>query len=232
MLYYVVTRRLHTCVYACISPTLPSAGVIVRFTESYPSPSNIPEGRWRAYDISLPNRPNSTVVVVFFPINTTFIAISPDYMIFEPEIWDSPQILVITATNDDINRDSPYFASFGMALFSLDENFHSAAVPEVTLSIEDNDQGTYIEHYLILVAIHLHSAVLTQIPCYVYTYMYTYIHTRTHRTPNTHAHTLDALAVSSLPPVLHVQAMLCCLVIWCGRRLLQHNGPPPSSLSL
>ena len=66
-------------------------------------------------------------------------------MIFEPDIWDSPQILVITATNDDINRDSPYFASFGMALFSLDENFHSAAVPEVTLSIEDNDQGTYIQ---------------------------------------------------------------------------------------
>ena len=130
---------LHLC--TCISSPLPAAGVIVRFTESYPSPSNIPEGRWRAYDISLPNRPNSTVVVVFFPINTTFISIYPAYMIFEPDAWNSPQILVVTATNDDVNRDSPYFASFGMTLFSLDENFHSAAVPEVNLAIEDNDQG-------------------------------------------------------------------------------------------
>ena len=94
-------------------------------------------------------------------------------MIFEPDTWDSPQILVITATNDDINMNSPYFASFGMALFSLDENFHSAAVPEVNLSIEDNDQG--ITEHSLTFYVYRHTHILTYACIYPRTHTHTYV---------------------------------------------------------
>ena len=109
--------------------------------EAYPDPRDIPEGRWRTYEITLPNKPTSPVVILFFPIDTTFISVFPTYMVFDPENWDSPQLLVVTATNDDIDRESPYSATLGMRLLSMDVNFHEAAVPELALTIEDNDYG-------------------------------------------------------------------------------------------
>jgi subtilisin-like proprotein convertase family protein len=116
-------------------------GIIVVPAEAYPDPRDIPEGRWRTYEITLPNKPTSPVVILFFPIDTTFISVFPTYMVFDPENWDSPQLLVVTATNDDIDRESPYSATLGMRLLSMDVNFHEAAVPELALTIEDNDYG-------------------------------------------------------------------------------------------
>ena len=105
--------------------------------------------------MSLPNRPTSPVVVLFFPVNTTFITIFPSYMVIEPDEWDIPKTLVVTATEDDIDRESPYSASFCMKLLSMDENFHRAAVPELNLSLEDNDYGVLLScvYLLLLVCV-------------------------------------------------------------------------------
>ena len=117
-----------------------AAGVVIVRKESYPFPSDIPEGRWAVYEVTLPSRPTHTVTVRFHTLSDR-MSLGPDIMSFEPEEWNKPQDLVLYAIEDAMNLDSPYPASFNMSLESYDANFHEQHVPNYNITIEDNDEG-------------------------------------------------------------------------------------------
>ena len=127
---------------------LHTADVIIRPAEVYPSPEYIPEARWTVFDVTLPLKPTNSVLIIFYPADTTFIDVFPMFMVFEPENWNVSQVLVVTATDDNVNREDVYEANLGVDVHSLDPKFHNATVPEFILYIEDNDEGTNIRIYV------------------------------------------------------------------------------------
>ena len=128
-------------IYTYISSS-PTAGVVVVRKESYPYPTDIPEGRWAVYEVTLPNMPEETVTVTFRSLSDR-ITLSHQVMTFEPEQWNHPQDLVVYAVDDSANFPSPYPAAFNMALSSKDMNYDGASLPDFNLTVEDNDEGKY-----------------------------------------------------------------------------------------
>ena len=72
------------------------AGVVIMRKERYPFPTDIPEGRWAVYEITLPSKPTHTVTITFHTL-TNKMSLGPVVMSFEPEDWNRPQDLVIYA---------------------------------------------------------------------------------------------------------------------------------------
>ena len=120
----------------------PTAGVVVVRKESYPYPTDIPEGRWAVYEVTLPNMPEETVTIAFRSLSDK-ITLSHQVMTFEPEQWNLPQDLVVYAVDDSANIPSPYPAAFNMTLSSEDMNYNGASLPDFNLTVEDNDEGRY-----------------------------------------------------------------------------------------
>ena len=92
------------------------------------------------YEVTLPSIPTNRVSITFQSLSRK-ITLSTTFMVFEPEEWNTPQDLLVNALEDHINLASPYSASFNMSLSSADFNFDRKRVPDVTLTIEDNDEG-------------------------------------------------------------------------------------------
>ena len=126
------------CSYLLSFPCL--AGVVIMRKETYPYPSDIPEGRWAVYEVTLPSKPTHKVIITFHTL-TDKITLAPTTMIFEPDDWNTPQDLVVFAVEDSLNLPSPYPASFNMSLSSQDNNFNEYPVPNYDLTVEDNDEG-------------------------------------------------------------------------------------------
>ena len=108
--------------------------------EVYPNPTDIPEGRWGLYEVTLPSRPTHTVTVHFYVLTDT-ISLSHEVMTFDPDTWDRSQDLLVFADEDRLNLASPYDAAFSLALSSTDKNFDLLPVPDYNVTIEDNDDG-------------------------------------------------------------------------------------------
>lgn len=108
--------------------------------ESYPYPTDIPEGRWAVYEVTLPNMPKETVTIAFRSLSDR-ITLSHQIMIFEPSQWNTPQDLVVYAVEDTANIASPYPAAFNMTLSSQDTNYDGSSVPDFNVTVEDNDEG-------------------------------------------------------------------------------------------
>ena len=124
-----------TCQY-CFS----IAGVVIARKEVYPSPKQIPEGRWIIYEVTLPSKPTDPVFVDFQAL-TDKIILTRWYMVFEPEEWNTPKQLLVHAIEDEADLPSPYSSSFSIDLTSDDMNFNEEPVPDFTVAIEDNDEG-------------------------------------------------------------------------------------------
>ena len=80
-----------------------TAGVIILPKEAYPYPPDIPEGRWAVYEVTLPSRPTHNVNITYYTLTDT-ITLLPDSMTFDPEGWNTPQILVVFAVEDGLDR--------------------------------------------------------------------------------------------------------------------------------
>ena len=92
------------------------------------------------YAIQLLNKPKDTVTLQLRPI-TSVIMLSHEQLIFHPEDWNTVQELTVFAVDDDVNRDSPYSASFSIKAISRDDNYDDVPIEDFTLTIEDNDEG-------------------------------------------------------------------------------------------
>ena len=108
----------------------------------YPFYEHIPEGRWVEYEISLPNQPYHPVIITFEPLTPTII-LSHEQLTFAPDAWNISQILTVFAIDDELNRDSPYEASFSLSLVSLDDNYNGTAVEDFNVTVEDNDDSKW-----------------------------------------------------------------------------------------
>lgn len=113
--------------------------IIIR-KEVYPDPSTIPEGRWAVYLVTLPNRPYSPVTINFITLTPT-ITSSPVSLTFEPDLWDVPQELTVIALEDRIDRGDVFRTGFELALDSEDMNYNARELPDLEVTVEDNDDG-------------------------------------------------------------------------------------------
>jgi hypothetical protein len=120
-----------------------AAEVIIIRKEVYPDPPSIPEGRWDVYLVSLPNRPYFPVTITFVTLTPT-ITSSPLSLTFQPEVWNIPQELTVIAVEDGVNRGSTYETGFKLALDSEDMNYNQRDLPDLEVSVEDNDEGTIV----------------------------------------------------------------------------------------
>lgn len=66
-------------------------------------------------------------------------------MVFTPDQWNTPQQLLVYAIEDDIDMEYQYESSFSTSIVSNDMNFHEEPVDDFPISIEDNDEGSYIQ---------------------------------------------------------------------------------------
>lgn len=182
--------------------------------EAYPYPTDLPEGRWEVYNVTLPNKPTHTVEVAFQSL-TTKLNLIPDIMVFEPHEWDTPQQLVVYAVEDTLNEPSPYSASFNMSLSSGDKNFNHAPVPNYNLTVEDNDEGRR----------HPRSEVVLCLNCFFFCYLAKMkLFFRVHlygRKPQLiilvrqHSSHLPSLSRSSTTQILPLGAQSTCLGTSC-----------------
>lgn len=78
---------------------------------------------------------------------TPLITLSHDQLVFHPEQWNTAQQLTVFAVDDDINRDSPYSASFSIKAISRDANYDDVPIQDFILNIEDNDEGLLLNLY-------------------------------------------------------------------------------------
>ena len=92
------------------------------------------------YKITLPSKPTNSVTIRFHSLSDAIVLV-PTLMVFEPESWDTAQDLVVYALDDNVNRASPYPASFNVSLVSQDMNFNDYPVPDFDLTVEDDDDG-------------------------------------------------------------------------------------------
>ncbi len=119
--------------------------MVITRKEAYPNPPEIPEGRWEVYLITLPNMPYSTVNITFNPLTPT-VGVSPPYMVFEPALWNVPQELTVLAFEDLDNLVTPYQSAIQLILTSDDSNYHQRQLPDLNVTMEDNDDGGFSEH--------------------------------------------------------------------------------------
>jgi len=119
---------------------LPAVTVTIRRKEAYPNPDLIPEGQWRVYQVSLPNMPYSSVNISFRPLTPT-VGVSPPYLVFEPAEWNVSQDLTIVALEDQVNLETPYQSGVQLVLASEDSNYNLAQLPDLNVTLEDNDEG-------------------------------------------------------------------------------------------
>ncbi len=125
--------------YSSFMLHLPASVMIVP-KEAYPDPTNIPEGRWSVYLVSLPNRPSHTLTIVYHTATPT-ITLSPFQMTFEPEAWNIPQELTVIAIDDSVHMASTYRSGFNLTLLSDDKNYGGITLPDFNVTINDNDNG-------------------------------------------------------------------------------------------
>ena len=72
---------------------------------------------------------------------SSVITLSHEQLAFHPDGWNTVQQLTVFAVDDDVNRDSPYDASFSVKVISQDDNYDDVSIEDFTLTIEDNDEG-------------------------------------------------------------------------------------------
>lgn len=80
---------------------------------------------------------------------TPTITLSQYRLIFHPDNWNTVQDITVFAVDDDINRQSPYTASFSIKSISSDKNYDDVDIEDFMLTIEDNDEGTIVILYCI-----------------------------------------------------------------------------------
>jgi len=120
------------------------AGISIKPRETYPYPEHLPEGRWAVYNIQLLNKPKDAVTLRLRP-TSLFITLSHEQLVFYPDGWNTVQELTVFAVDDDINRYSPYNASFSVEVISRDDNYDDVTIEDFTLTIEDNDEGLLLK---------------------------------------------------------------------------------------
>ena len=125
----------------CVTRSSPPAvAVTIRRKEAYPNPELIPEGRWRVYQVTLPNLPYSPVNISFRPLMPT-VGVSPPFLVFDPARWNIPQDLTIIALEDQVNLETPYQSGIKLVVASEDSNYDRAQLPDLNVTLEDNDDG-------------------------------------------------------------------------------------------
>jgi len=112
----------------------------VVLSDDFPYPPDIAEGRSQNYDIVLQSIPiDGSSVFVRFASNNATLTVTPDFVEFVPSNWNVIQKVAVGAVDDTTTYPSPHAASFSMVQESTDPNFDDITLPDITVTIEDND---------------------------------------------------------------------------------------------
>jgi hypothetical protein len=94
-----------------------------------------------SYTLRLPTQPADSVTIAVQPDAQT--SVTPHQVIFTRDTWDTPQTIIATAV-DDSQFEGPHSGTIQHSASSTDPRYQggSAAISDVTVAIDDNDQGT------------------------------------------------------------------------------------------
>jgi hypothetical protein len=95
------------------------------------------------YTIALTEAPVAAVTITLSPDDE--VTVEPAVVVFAVDSWDEPQIVTVTAVDDDV-AEGAHTGRVGHTVTSADERYEGLAVPEVVVAITDNDTpGVRIE---------------------------------------------------------------------------------------
>ncbi|MBL7967305.1 MAG: hypothetical protein JNK09_09900 [Prolixibacteraceae bacterium] len=89
--------------------------------------------------VRLSNLPTANVSVQIAEKNTSSLSISPAQLLFTPANFDTPQKIIIQAKDDQLKQNGIYKASIGFSLISSDVLFQDKEVPDISVTIKDDD---------------------------------------------------------------------------------------------
>ena len=116
-------------------------GLQISLSDDFPYPALIPEGRDAIYDVILTARPTNSVTVNVDD-ESVLTSATPSQLVFEPENWNVPQQVTVSAVQDVTSWAEPQQANITFALSSDDVNFDSIA-SYLTVGVEDDDQSKH-----------------------------------------------------------------------------------------
>ncbi|MDD4384975.1 MAG: tandem-95 repeat protein [Bacteroidales bacterium] len=90
------------------------------------------------FTLVLTAKPSANVTINFSGVNTSEGSLSDNSIIFTPANWDSPQTVIVTGVNDDIDDGDAYY-TINMASISGDSNFSGLSIASVNVINSDDD---------------------------------------------------------------------------------------------
>src|SRR5690606_33346892 len=94
-----------------------------------------------SYTVVLDSRPTSTVTITLSTGGQT--TVSPTSLTFAPADWNTPMTVTVTAVDDDI-AEGTHTDTIQHTATSDDPNYDAIAIPDVTVTITDNDTAGVI----------------------------------------------------------------------------------------
>jgi len=98
------------------------------------------------YTIALVLQPDYSVTVTVDPDEQLDVGNgrgNPIEIVIEPEDWDSPQTVTVTAYDDDVLEEEPHLGIISHSISSADPDFDDKPLPVVNVSIFDNECGAW-----------------------------------------------------------------------------------------
>lgn len=93
------------------------------------------------YSIELRSKPNNNVTIQIQPDEQTVTSVSG--VTFTPENWDQPQMIQVTAVDDDVSEDA-HQGFIQHSANSADQVYNGVIVADVVVNIADNDGARII----------------------------------------------------------------------------------------
>lgn len=100
------------------------------------------EGETTTYQIVLTTQPTADVTVDIFSGVDGQVTVNPAALTFAPEDWDTPQLITVTAVDDDVDESAPdetHSAIISHSVKSSDPQYNSGQAGRISINITDND---------------------------------------------------------------------------------------------
>jgi GH18 family chitinase len=94
------------------------------------------------YSISLALHPTHNVVIAV-NFDAAQLSVSPNEILFSPGNWDQPQVITVTAVDDEKHEQAQHQSVITHTSTSLDSRFDNKVVDSVSVDISDNECGAW-----------------------------------------------------------------------------------------
>ena len=92
-----------------------------------------------ARERGIPSRPTADVVIFARSADKGAVAATPMQLMFTPENWKKPQMITVTATDDDVVNPGQRTVVVSHTSWSEDPDYHEISVDSVAVTIIDNE---------------------------------------------------------------------------------------------